>query len=631
MTLKVFWILFFLSIYSFLLIYFGLKVFRKNNSALDLIIDNKNLSGVLFTFIATSASIFGSIFLVFPGVIFRDGFSAAYISFCVILIPLGGILFFKRQWILSKNFGYTSPIEMFNDYFESKCIKYLIIFITLSFSIPFLSLQLSASGKIYNYLSNGFLDYDIMTWILALVLLLSIILGGIKSIGFSSVVQTFLIWIGIVSIGLFTLQLIGGINSLSDNLSILSNLDGTKWNKSPSNNYSALFSTPDIIQLTKGIGKENPVGGIWTIAMIFTFVLTFLGIQSSPAFSMLVFSCKNTKFFAFQQVWVFAFLFGIAIFIFLVIQGMTSNFLGANPLINNVNSNSINLLPNTIGLAGEGNLVLSLINKIGNFAPWAVGALAICGLAALQSTGSILISSGAYIVTRDLFFSYYKKKNNDKNLKLFYRLFALLIVIFSLILISKFSELLYLFGGIAISLGFQMCVPLFSICYFSWFTSKGVSSGLFAGILTVLLTDDIGQYFFFEYLPWGSWPLTIYSGFWGIFANILVTTIVSVFTQSENETFHKKKFHEIFKEENKNLYNKKFFLVIILLFIWIFFSIGPGAIIGNDIFGLPNDKSTWIFKIPSIWAWQIFFWIFGVFILWLMAYKIKMSMEPHNK
>ena len=83
---------------------------------------------------------------------------------------------------------------------------------------------------------------------------------------------------------------------------------------------------------------------------------------------------------------------------------MTSNFLGANPLINNVNSNSINLLPNTIGLAGEGNLVLSLINKIGNFAPWAVGALAICGLAALQSTGSILISSGAYIVTRDLFF-----------------------------------------------------------------------------------------------------------------------------------------------------------------------------------------------------------------------------------
>ena len=110
-----------------------------------------------------------------------------------------------------------------------------------------------------------------------------------------------------------------------------------------------------------------------------------------------------------------------------------------------------------------------------------------------------------------------------------------------------------------------------------------------------------------------------------------MTTIVSVFTQSENETFHKKKFHEIFKEENKNLYNKKFFLVIILLFIWIFFSIGPGAIIGNDIFGLPNDKSTWIFKIPSIWAWQILFWIFGVFILWLMAYKIKMSTELHNK
>ena len=47
----------------------------------------------------------------------------------------------------------------------------------------------------------------------------------------------------------------------------------------------------------------------------------------------------------------------------------------------------------------------------------------------------------------------------------------------------------------------------------SLFTKYGVSWGLFFGMLAVIITDDIGQVLF-EYLPWGAWPFTIYSGFW---------------------------------------------------------------------------------------------------------------------
>ena len=158
-----------------------------------------------------------------------------------------------------------------------------------------------------------------------------------------------------------------------------------------------------------------------------------------------------------------------------------------------------------------------------------------------------------------------------------------------------------------------------------------MSLGLFTGIIVVFITDDIGQYLFFEYLPWGSWPLTIYSGFWGIFANLIVTIIVSALTQDDKENLHKKKFHKIFKDENNNLYKKKSIFVIVVFFVWVFFAIGPGILLGNDIFGIPNNKSTWIFKIPSIWAWQILFWISGIFVLWLLACKIKMSTELKNK
>ena len=57
-------------------------------------------------------------------------------------------------------------------------------------------------------------------------------------------------------------------------------------------------------------------------------------------------------------------------------------------------------------------------------------------------------------------------------------------------------------------------------------------------------------------------------------------------------------------------------------------TIGPGAVIGNDIFGSPNDISTWTFGIPSIWAWQILFWILGTGMMWFLAYKMEMSTLP---
>ena len=625
MSIKLLWISFYLFLYSIFVIYIGIKFVKEKDKASDISFSNKKITGLLFLFTVTAASFSGFFFLVFPGIIFRDGLSAAYISFSVIFIPLGGILFFKRQWLLGKNFGYSTAVEMFNDYFRSKFLNYLIVIITCFFLVPFLSLQISA---LYNFLSNNFFDLNLITWILGLLLLLNVILGGLKSIAYLSIFQTFLIWLGIIIIGIVSLNLVGGFSVLNNNLSILANIDNTRWNLSPSNNYSALFSIPDLIQLTKGIGRETPVGGLWTSIMIFTIVITFMGVQLSPFFSTLLFSAKNLRSFAPQQVWVSGLFFGIAIFLFSTIQGLTAHFLGASNIVSNNGFNVINILPNSIGMGGEGNLVLNLINSVENFAPWLVGILAICGLATLQSTGALLIGTGSKMIIDDINSGGLK---NIENKNLSFILFSSLIVFFSLVMILFFDEFLFLLGGVAISIGFQMFVPLLSICYISWFTKHGVSWGLLFGILTVIITDDIGQVLLFEYLPWGSWPFTIYSGFWGILINLIVTVTISFFTQNKEENLYKKKFHNIFHNENEFLLKRKSIIAFILLIIWIFFAIGPGAMLGNDIFGNPSNKETWIFNIPSIWAWQILLWIIGIYILWLLAYRMKMSLKTDEE
>jgi len=68
----------------------------------------------------------------------------------------------------------------------------------------------------------------------------------------------------------------------------------------------------------------------------------------------------------------------------------------------------------------------------------------------------------------------------------------------------------------------------------------------------------------------------------------------------------------------------------IITLLWFFFGIGPGAVIGNWVFGDPTNPDTWIFGIPSIWAWQILFWVIGVYMMWMLAYKMEFS-TPSKK
>jgi len=35
--------------------------------------------------------------------------------------------------------------------------------------------------------------------------------------------------------------------------------------------------------------------------------------------------------------------------------------------------------------------------------------------------------------------------------------------------------------------------------------------------------------------------------------------------------------------------------------------------------------ATWVNGMPSIWSWQIVWWILGIGMMWFLAYKLEMS------
>jgi len=153
-----------------------------------------------------------------------------------------------------------------------------------------------------------------------------------------------------------------------------------------------------------------------------------------------------------------------------------------------------------------------------------------------------------------------------------------------------------------------MWPALIAICFWPWLTRLGITLGLIAGLIAVTCTESIGAAL--GITAWGRWPLTIHSAGWGIFFNLGIAILISFFTQNKEEYEHKMKFHNFLKEYAGLPDEKKKLVPIawIITLMWFFFGIGPGAVIGNWIFGNPTDPTTWIFGIPSIWAWQILFW-----------------------
>jgi SSS family solute:Na+ symporter len=313
---------------------------------------------------------------------------------------------------------------------------------------------------------------------------------------------------------------------------------------------------------------------------------------------------------------------------------MGAHLLGANGLVTQAGLASSSALPDLMANK-QGGLVPHYINTIGDAAPWLVGLIAVCALAAMQSTGAAYMSTAGGMLTRDLYKRYLNPTASHATQKLFGRLGVAFIVLSALVVATFSRDALVLLGGLAVAFGFQMWPSLAAICWFPWITRQGATWGLAAGLLAVIFTETIGQTITGGGLPWGRWPWTIHSAGWGIIFNLLVCIPVSAMTQGDTAgREHRMKYHNFLREHASLSADKRRLIPIawIITLAWLFFGIGPGAVIGNTIFGAPAaGVAGWTFGIPSIWAWQILFWILGVGMMWFLAYKMEMSTVPDKE
>ena len=632
MTASILWLAIFVALYWAYCIFWGIKGAASAHTASDYFIAGRRISVWVFVLAATATSFSGWTFMGHPGLLYRDGFQYAYASFYAITIPLTGMVFLKRQWILGKRFGFVTPGEMLSNYFQSDLIRVLVVLVALVFSVPYLGLQLRASGFLFNVLTDGLLSVEAGMWLLSAVVFIYVASGGLRAVAHVDTVQCILLALGIVAIGFITLHYVGGWERLNEGIFALAQSD----TKRTQDGYSHYVAIPGVIQFV----SEGPkaTGGAWTGMMILTYMFALMGIQASPAFSMWAFSNRTPKPFAPQQVWVSAFGIGLILMVFTAIQGLGGHFLGADlqfmsdrpELVNNVMGEGLKGQDLMASAGKQGMLVPQLIRLMGETSPWLVGLLSICALAAMQSTGAAYMSTASGMLTRDLLKRFVMPNATHAQQKLWGRVGVAVIVLAALIVASTSRDALVLLGGLAVAYGLQMWPALIAICSWPWLTRQGILLGLIAGLITVTLTESIGAKLG---VPWGRWPLTIHSAGWGICLNLGIAVCVSAFTQNGEDRKHRLTFHDFLRQTASLPSGKRRLIPVAwgLVLVWFFFGIGPGAVIGNTLFGNPNHIETWIFGMPSIWVWQLLWWGIGVFMMWFLAYKMELSTVPDRE
>ncbi len=625
MSEAVVWLFAVFAAYAAYGLYWALAMGRSSPAAIGFLLAGRDTPPAVFVLTATGASLTGWIVLGHPSMIYEAGLPFAELAIAAIIIPLAGILFLKRLWILGTRHGYVTQGDLLADYFSGEAIRILSLIVALVFAVPFLGMQLSAAGRLVAAVTDGAVDPHAATWVLAFLVFLTTVIGGFRAVTFVGALQALLAVSGMIALGTLACVMVGGFQPFTAALARLA--------ATPEAASDHLFAIPGVIRFTSGLHGDGPTGGLWTTAMILSYCLALAGFQASPAFTMLGFSCRDTRGFGPQQVWAFGGVVGIVLLFFAVAGGLGAHLTGASgdpAVLGLAVAHPLAALP----AGGYADVTAPYLAALAATDPWLTALLTLCAVAALQLAAAMFASTAATAVTVDLYKRFVRPVADGAELKLAARIALAVLFLAALLPATFFPVATAAVGTMAPAFALQLMPALAGVCWYGWITREGATLGLVAGLGAVLFTEPAGALLvglFGLELPWGRWPWTIHSAGWGLFCNVLVCVLVSFATRGGEARQHRIGFHRLLARHAGMTPRKRAMKPAVwsLALAWAFFAVGPGAVVGNRLFGAPESgPDGWSLGVPSLWAWQVIWWALGMLLIWWLAYKMEASTAP---
>lgn len=467
-------------IFVFLLITFGIGMFPtigkdvKERLTVDEYFLGKRGLGVILIFFTTMATWYSSsLFLGAVAEVYTKGLEWV---FGFTSSALAGLVFFflgPKIREIGERKKYITQGDMYEDRFNSRALGTLASLIGIVFMLPYLTVQITGTGYIFETFTDGIIPYWAGALIGLLICFLFIFFGGMRSVAWTDVFfgLVFLLSIWGVVILIF-MKGFGGITQLF---------------------AEAESKVPELLTL------PGPKGVKWTYFLSQIWVIG-LGGYMWPHLFLRMYASESAK--SVRRVG------ALVIFASLISQV---------PVIFGALGAAI-LLP---GLKTPDTALLMLVKQ---YAPvWVIGILGAGGIAASLSTVNSLIHAEGVLIARDLYSKYSNKEAHDDSVVKMSQLVIAATCIFVYAFALTKPQFLWTILAQAYSGVIQFFPVTIATLYWKKATKEGVLTGMISGLIVAI---------FFTVGPIKN-PYGIVGPFWGVLVNAILMVIVSLMTQSE--------------------------------------------------------------------------------------------------
>ncbi|MED1471943.1 sodium:solute symporter [Bacillus salipaludis] len=464
-------------------LYLGIKARRGKKMNLEEWAVGGRGFGTIFTFFLGAGESFTTFtFLGASGWAYSKGAPSYYILAYLSLAYILAYFILPKIWQYGKKHNLVSHPDLFVSKYKSKSLGVLVALVGMLPTIAYIVLQFKGLGIIVSATSYGKISPDMAIWISVISVTIYVMISGIHGSAWTAVMKDILVLSLVVFIGIYMpFHYYGGIHPMFQAVS---------------------EAKPDFFTF-----PEKGLNLTWYIS---TVLLTVIGYYMFPHTFGPIYSAKSGN--ALRRNAVITPLYTLML-LFILFVGFTA----------------VLQIPGLERAAGDLAL-LKLVTK--TFDPWFVGLIGAAGLLTALVPGSVLLMTGATILTKNVYKVFFPNTTDEKLLIKTKLLVPMLSAIGLYFALDKGNSLVTL-SLMAFNLATQFFPPLVAAFFKnSVVTKQGAFTGIIVGvgIVAYVTITKTTMATLFPFMPLFIQDLNI--GFIALVINAVSMVIVSIISQA---------------------------------------------------------------------------------------------------
>ena len=533
-------------------------------------------------------------FFLMPWLARVGGYPATATALIGISVPLAAVFVGLRGWAVARLLGTHGSGELLARSFGSG-VAILVGVIMATSATILLALVLVTAASLVEAMSAGAVTHPVALNLAALVLLLTGAPAGIRAAGKLARLHTWLVVLGAGAGIILVVVRLGGLDAVVDALAALARtLDWGSTGGRGGGDYNLALA------VAGGVGS----GTVWTGTTILSVQIAVGGTLLVLVWVPWALASADARRFARQTGFGGALGSGLLLAVTFV--------LGLAAVTSYPASVGLPYVPFP-GQTPAANEIGSLVNALAGERLW--GAAVIFGLgctAALHALSLSLLGSVVGALRPIWMRRTTGPRGPARELGTSQGAAAGIAIGAALIALLPSADLA-IASTLAVSLAPLAVLPIAAACWFPKLTRGGILAGLALGAAVVgleSLTADVA----------------VHAAISGLLTASVAALAISLARPTDAMRGLRSEIQRTLAEilarpsDERGPDNGRRVLSLFAILLWTFFAIGPGIVIGNDLFGAPNlAPERWDFPIPSIAVWQLLSWASGIGLIWLLG------------